>query len=70
MVAGLYYRYKDAFIPMVGLEFKNMRFTFSYDVTTSTLNSFNNYRGANEFNLIKNGFYPENVDRQSLCPKF
>ncbi len=70
LVAGLYYRYKDAFIPMVGLEYKNIRVTFSYDVTTSSLNSFNNYRGASEFNLIKNGFYPENVDRQSLCPKF
>ncbi|MEP7164916.1 MAG: PorP/SprF family type IX secretion system membrane protein [Ferruginibacter sp.] len=70
LVAGLYYRYKDAFIPMVGLEYKNIRITFSYDVTTSGLNSFNNYRGASEFNLIKNGFYPENVDRQSLCPKF
>jgi hypothetical protein len=23
-----------------------------------------------EFNLIKNGFYPENGDRQALCPKF
>jgi type IX secretion system PorP/SprF family membrane protein len=70
LVAGLYYRYKDAFIPVVGLEFKNIRVTFSYDVTTSSLNSFNNYRGASEFNLIKNGFYPENVDRQALCPKF
>ena len=70
LVAGLYYRYKDAFIPMVGLEYKNIKVTFSYDVTTSSLNGFNNYRGASEFNLIKNGFYPENVDRQSLCPKF
>ena len=70
LIAGVYYRYNDAVIPMLGLEFKNIRFTFSYDVTTSSLNSFNNYRGANEFNLIKNGFYPENVDRQSLCPKF
>ncbi len=70
LVAGLYYRYKDAIIPMVGLEYKNIKFTFSYDVTMSPLNSFNHYRGASEFNLIKNGFYPENVDRQALCPKF
>lgn len=70
LIVGAYCRYNEAVIPMVGLEWKNMRFTFSYDVTTSSLNSFNNYRGATEFNLIKNGFYPENVDRQSLCPKF
>ena len=70
LVAGLYYRYNDAIIPMVGFEIKNIRFTFSYDVTMSPLNSFNNYRGASEFNLIKNGFYPDNADRQALCPKF
>jgi type IX secretion system PorP/SprF family membrane protein len=70
LIGGVYYRYKDAIIPMVGIEYKNMRFTFSYDVTMSPLNSFNNYRGASEFNLIKNGYYPDNVDRQSLCPKF
>ena len=70
LLAGIYYRYQDAVIPMVGLEINNIRFTFSYDVTTSSLKNYNNSRGANEFNLIKNGFYPENVDRQSLCPKF
>ncbi|CAN5725970.1 hypothetical protein BH11BAC4_BH11BAC4_19480 [soil metagenome] len=70
LIAGIYYRYNDAVIPMVGLEVKNIRFTFSYDVTTSSLNKFNSYRGASEFNLIKNGFYPDNADRQSLCPKF
>ena len=70
LIAGLYYRLKDAVIPMVGLEYKGIRFTFSYDVTTSSLKNYNNYQGATEFNLIKNGFYPENVDRQSLCPKF
>jgi len=70
LIAGLYYRYKDAVIPVVGIEYKNIRFTFSYDVTMSPLNSFNNYRGASEFNIIRNGFYPENVDRQALCPKF
>lgn len=70
LIAGVYYRYKDAVIPMIGLEISNVRFTFSYDATISSLKNYNNYRGASEFNLIKNGFYPDNVDRQSLCPKF
>ncbi len=70
LIVGLYYRYKEAFIPMIGFQLSNFKFTFSYDVTASPLNSFNNYRGASEFNLIKNGFYPDNVDRQSFCPKF
>ena len=69
-IAGLYYRYKDAFIPMAGLVVNTLKFTFSYDATTSSLKSFNHSQGAMEFSLIKNGFYPSNVDRQSLCPKF
>lgn len=70
LIAGLYYRAKDAIIPMVGLEYKNFRFMFSYDVTNSGLSSFNHSFGATEFNLIKKGFYNEATPRTSLCPKF
>ncbi|MEO8860369.1 MAG: PorP/SprF family type IX secretion system membrane protein [Ginsengibacter sp.] len=72
IIAGLYYRYQDAVIPMIGLEVNNIRFTFSYDVTTSSLNNFNHGFGADEFNLLKKGFYNEyNGNRtQSLCPTF
>ncbi len=70
LIAGAFYRYNDAVIPMIGFEISNVRFTFSYDATMSSLNNFNNYRGASEFNIIKYGFYPDNVDRQSLCPTF
>lgn len=70
LIAGLYYRYQDAVIPMLGLEVNNIRFTFSYDITLSSLRNYNNYRGASEFNLIKKGFFPQNTDRQALCPKF
>ena len=72
LLAGVYYRFGDAFVPMVGFEIKNIRFTFSYDVTVSSLNKFNGYRGADEFNIIKKGFYSEsNSDsRQVFCPKF
>lgn len=68
--AGLYYRHKDAVIPMVGFVLNDLKFNFSYDATISNLSSYNNTRGALEFSLIKNGFYPSNTDRQSLCPKF
>ena len=72
LLAGLYYRLGDAVIPMVGLELNNIRFTISYDVTTSSLRQFNASRGASEFNILKKGFYNEfqgNV-RQTLCPSF
>jgi len=70
LIAGAYYRVGDAIIPMVGLEISHIRLSFTYDVTTSDLRNYNNYRGASEFNLIKNGFYPDNPGKQVLCPKF
>lgn len=70
LLAGVYYRLGDAIVPMLGFEIKNIQFAFSYDVTLSSLNKFNGYRGASELSIIKKGFYPDNVDRQSICPKF
>ena len=70
LVAGLYYRLGDAIAPMVGFELNNIRFTFSYDATLSSLNKFNNYRGASEISIIKKGFYPQHQDRQTMCPSF
>ena len=71
-LGGLYYRLKDAVIPMVGFEINNVRFTLSYDVTLSSLHNFNSYQGASEFNVMKKGFYNEynGNRRQSLCPSF
>ena len=72
IIAGLYYRYQDAVIPMIGLEINNTRFTFSYDVTTSSLKNFNHSLGATEFNILKKGSYNDfsGDKRQSLCPTF
>lgn len=72
LIGGLYLRPGDAFIPMVGFEWKNIRLMFSYDATTSSLKQYNNGRGAYEFGLIHNGFFNEyNGDRrQSFCPTF
>jgi type IX secretion system PorP/SprF family membrane protein len=72
LIGGLYYRVGDAFIPMIGFIYHNIRLVFSYDVTTSSLSNYNGNRGAWEFALIQNGFYNEySGDRhQSLCPSF
>ena len=72
LIAGLYYRAGDALIPMLGFELKKVRFTFSYDATTSPLSNFNSSQGAKEFNLMKTGFYNENnsASRQVVCPRF
>ena len=72
LLAGLYYRAGDAIVPMVGFQLKNVRFTFSYDATTSSLTNFNNTQGATEFNIMKKGYYGEygGDTRQVLCPRF
>jgi len=70
LIAGIYYRSGDAIIPMIGFEIKSIRFTFSYDATTSGLSNYNNSNGAQEFNVMKKGFYPQTDTRQVICPKF
>ena len=72
LIGGLYYRPGDAFIPLVGFQWKNIRLMFSYDATTSNLKQFNNSRGAYEFALLRHGFYDEynGTKRRSLCPSF
>jgi type IX secretion system PorP/SprF family membrane protein len=70
LIAGLYFRSKDAIIPLVGLGYKDLTFTFTYDATVSTLRNYNNTRGAFEFSLIKQGLFDQYAGnkKQSMCP--
>ena len=72
LIAGAYLRAGNAIIPMVGYQWKNFKFMFSYDATTSALANYTNINGALEFALQYNGYYPTyNGDkRQSMCPGF
>ena len=70
LIAGIYYRGGDAIIPMIGFEIKNIRFTFSYDATASSLSNYNNMQGAQELSIMKKGFYRETDTRQVICPRF
>jgi len=72
LIGGLYYRYKDAVIPMIGLGYKDLTFTFTYDATMSTLKNYNNTRGAFEFSLIKQGVINQYLGSKNfnICPSF
>lgn len=72
LMGGLYYRYNEAVIPMIGLGLKDYTFAFTYDATTSSLSSYNGTRGAFEFSLIKEGLFDQfnGNRRQSMCPSF
>jgi type IX secretion system PorP/SprF family membrane protein len=66
-LAGAYYRSNDAFIPMVGFDIKNTKFTFNYDATISQLKLYNQSRGAYEISIIKNGLY-KSGNKNIKCP--
>ena len=72
LIGGLYYRGSDAFVPMIGFQLQDFRLAFTYDVTTSSLSSYNNGRGAFEFSLVRNGFFKQyqGSRRESWCPSF
>jgi hypothetical protein len=72
LIGALFFRPGDAYIPMVGYQWKNFKFMFSYDVSNSPLKYFNNSRGATEMYMQYDGIYSTMYGggRQSMCPTF
>ena len=74
LFGGVYYRWNDAAIPMVGYQLSNIKMMFSYDATVSSLGNFNQHNGAYELSLI----YLGNYNNRSIygsrkdfkCPSF
>jgi type IX secretion system PorP/SprF family membrane protein len=68
VIGGLYYRLKDAFIPMVGFTINSISATVSYDATTSSLGSSAQTLGAYEISLTKVGLFSEQYGKNVKCP--
>jgi len=68
LIVGLYYRNKDAVIPMIGYQVNDMRITVNYDATVSSLGSLNGTRGAYELSIVKSGVFPSSAGRGVKCP--
>jgi type IX secretion system PorP/SprF family membrane protein len=67
VIGGLYYRAKDAIVPMIGYQWNDFSLTVNYDATTSSLSSYNQSKGAYELSLVKTGLY--NTGGKSIkCP--
>jgi len=68
---GGWYRLDDAIIFMVGVDFQNFRFGFSYDINVSPLNEASQYQGGVELAINLTGQLTE-CKRQSptYCPRF
>jgi type IX secretion system PorP/SprF family membrane protein len=55
LIAGGYYRWNDAAIVEIGVNFKNLIYKMSYDINTSSLNTYSSKRGGIEFSIVSNG---------------
>lgn len=69
---GGYLRWKDAFIPVVQLDYMPFSVAFSYDVNISELKAASQYQGGFEVSFTYAGFLDRNNSTKNavLCPKF
>jgi type IX secretion system PorP/SprF family membrane protein len=68
LIMGIYYRSGDAVIPLFGYQINDLRMTFNYDATISSLSKTNFTRGAFEISVVKAGIFPNSQGRQLRCP--
>jgi type IX secretion system PorP/SprF family membrane protein len=69
---GGYLRWKDAFIPVLKLDYTPFSVAISYDINISSLKTSSQYRGGAELSLTYAGFLDRNNSTKNavLCPKF
>lgn len=67
LIAGAYYRFGDAIIPMAGYQVSDISITVSYDVTQSSLSAADQTRGAYELSIVKTGVFSAN-GKALKCP--
>lgn len=72
LIGGIYFRPGDAYIPMLGYQWKSFKFMFSHDVSNSPIKFFNNSRGATEMFMQYDGIYKTMYGggKQTMCPTF
>lgn len=68
LYVGSWMRLNDAIIPYVGLEFNNLRFGLTYDLTTSALKTASENKGGIELSAVY--IYRPSTDKPINCPKF
>ena len=72
ITAGLFYRYKDAFVPVIQIDYNQILIGLSYDINVSKLKSASQLRGAYEITLSYKGLrhnYNSASDK-TRCPTF
>ena len=69
---GCFYRFNDALIPTIKIDYKQYSFTVSYDINCSTLKKASNGRGGYEFSLFVKDFLHKGLwaTDKTKCPRF
>jgi type IX secretion system PorP/SprF family membrane protein len=67
---GAWYRFNDAAIPYIGLEFSGLQIGVTYDANTSSLKSGTNSRGGMEISLIYIKKPSDPNAKRLNCPRF
>ena len=67
---GTWFRFGDAVIPYIGLEFGNFQIGATYDVNTSSLKPGSEMRGGAEISLIYIKKPTDPNAKKMNCPKF
>lgn len=72
LILGTYYRWNDAAIGVVGLDWNGFRVMTSYDVTVSKLSAYNRSQGAFELSVQWQGRYGNTSNNRGAwgCPRF
>ncbi|MCD6064727.1 MAG: hypothetical protein K0R82_2638 [Flavipsychrobacter sp.] len=72
LIVGAFYRWDDAVIGALGMQFNSVRIMTSYDYTVSSLGKDNNNFGALEFSISYQGLYGSmgRSGRTINCPRF
>lgn len=69
LYGGVFYRFGDAIVPTLKMDWKGQSFAFSYDLNTSSLRTVSNLKGGFELTVYTSGMFKNSAeDRRS--PKF
>lgn len=69
---GVFYRWKDAWIPTLKMDYKEYSFTISYDVNSSGLKTASNGMGGMEISVFSRGILNKGpwMQDKNKCPRF
>lgn len=70
---GLWYRYNDAIIPAIKMEYKGINVTFNYDINLSKLSKVSRFNGGGEISISYSGLMfkeHKQLPKPMYCPTF